>query len=81
MTILLVTSSPRSSEGFSTRFATEIAEGLKARRGGPLVTRNLTTNPPPQIEQAYIQGRVAAPEARTPSRLRPSPLPRNLSMR
>ncbi|MBB5575677.1 MULTISPECIES: FMN-dependent NADH-azoreductase [Rhizobium] len=64
--ILLVTSSPRGPEGLSTRFATEIAEGLKVRLGGTLLTRDLTVNPPPHIAQAYIGGRVAAPEARTP---------------
>lgn len=64
--ILLATSSPRGADGLSTRFATEIAEGLKARLGGTLLTRDLTANPLPHIEQAYIQGRVKAPEARTP---------------
>ncbi len=64
--ILLVTSSPRGAEGLSTRFATEIAEGLKARTGGTVLTRDLTANPLPHIGQAYIQGRGAAAEARTP---------------
>lgn len=64
--ILLVTSSPRGAEGLSTRFATEIAEGLKARLGGTVSTRDLATNPPPHITPAYIHGRVTAPEARTP---------------
>jgi FMN-dependent NADH-azoreductase len=67
--ILLVTSSPRGAEGLSTRFAAEIAEGLKVRFGGTLSTRDLTTNPLPHIAQAYIQGRVAAPEARTPEQV------------
>ncbi len=64
--ILLVTSSPRGAEGLSTRFATEIAEGLKARLGGTVSTRDLAANPPPHITPAYIHGRVAAAEARTP---------------
>lgn len=64
--ILLVTSSPRGAESLSTRFATEIAEGLKLRLGGTLSTRDLAANPPPYIAQAYINGRAAAPEARTP---------------
>ncbi|WP_026191774.1 FMN-dependent NADH-azoreductase [Methylosinus sp. LW4] len=68
--ILLVTSSPRGPEGLSTRFATEIAEGLKARLGGALLTRDLSFNPPPHITQAYIHGRVAAPEARTPEQVK-----------
>lgn len=64
--ILLVTSSPRGAEGLSTRFATEIAEGLVARLGGTLVTRDLAANPPPHIGPAYIHGRGAAAEVRTP---------------
>lgn len=68
--ILLVTSSPRGAEGLSTRFATEIAEGLKARLGGTLMTRDLAANPLPHIAQAYINGRVAAPEARTPEQVK-----------
>ncbi|MDQ1231606.1 FMN-dependent NADH-azoreductase [Sphingomonas sp. SORGH_AS_0879] len=64
--ILLVTSSPRGAESLSTRFATEIAEGLRTRSGGTLVTRDLAAAPPPHIGPAYIHGRVATPEARTP---------------
>jgi FMN-dependent NADH-azoreductase len=67
--ILLVTSSPRGAEGLSTRFATEIAKGLRVRSGGTVVTRDLAANPPPHIAPAYIQGRVAAPEARTPEQV------------
>lgn len=68
--ILLVTSSPRGPESLSTRFATEIAEGLKVRLGGTLVTRDLAANPLPHIAQAYIHGRVAAPDARTPEQVK-----------
>lgn len=67
--ILLVTSSPRGPESLSTRFATEIAEGLKVRLDGTLSTRDLAANPPPHIAQAYIYGRVAAPETRTPEQV------------
>jgi FMN-dependent NADH-azoreductase len=63
--ILLVTSSPRGAESLSTRFATEAAEGFKLRLGGTLSTRDLAANPLPHIAQAFIQGRVLAPEART----------------
>ncbi|NKI98770.1 NAD(P)H-dependent oxidoreductase [Novosphingobium sp. SG707] len=63
--ILLVTSSPRGAQSLSTRFASEIADGLKAHSGGAIVSRDLAANPLPHIAQAYIQGRVAAPEART----------------
>ncbi|GAB0119025.1 FMN-dependent NADH-azoreductase [Acidisoma sp. 7E03] len=65
-TILLVTSSPRGPESLSTRFATEIAEGFKDRWGATLLTRDLVTKPLPHITPAYIDGRIAAPEARTP---------------
>ena len=68
--ILLVTSSPRSADSLSTRFASEIAEGLKARLGGTLLTRDLAANPPPHITQAYIHGRITAPEARTPEQVK-----------
>lgn len=67
--ILLVTSSPRGAESLSTRFATEIAEGFKVRLGGTVLTRDLAANPLPHIGQAYIQGRAAALEARTPEQL------------
>lgn len=64
--VLLVTSSPRGAESLSTRFATEIAEGLQARSGGALTVRDLAANPPPHITPAYIQGRITAPDQRTP---------------
>lgn len=64
--VLLVTSSPRGAESLSTRFATEIAEGLKVRPGDALLTRDLAANPLPHIAQAYIHGRVTPAEARTP---------------
>jgi FMN-dependent NADH-azoreductase len=63
--ILLVTSSPRGPESLSARFATEIADGIKARSGGSLTTRDLAANTPPHISQAYIHGRVTPPDART----------------
>lgn len=62
---LLVTSSPRGTDSLSTRFATEIAEGIRARSGGPLTVRDLAANPPPHITPAYIQGRTTSPEDRT----------------
>lgn len=64
--ILLITSSPRGADSLSTRFATEIAEGIKARTGGTLTVRDLAANPLPHITLAYIDGRIAAPDARTP---------------
>ena len=64
--ILLITSSPRGADSLSTRFATEIAEGIKARSGSTLTVRDLAANPPPHITPAYIQGRVMASDDRTP---------------
>lgn len=64
--ILLITSSPRGADSLSTRFATEIAEGIKARSGCTLTVRDLAANPLPHITPAYIHGRIAAPDARTP---------------
>ena len=63
---LLVTSSPREAESLSTRFATEIAGGIQARSGGTMTVRDLVANPPRHISSAYIQGRIASPEDRTP---------------
>lgn len=68
--ILLVTSSPRGADSLSTRFASEIAEGLKARLGGTLLARDLAANPPPHITQAYIHGRITPLEARTPEQVK-----------
>lgn len=64
--ILLITSSPRGAESLSSRFASEIAEGIKVRAGGTLTVRDLVADPLPHIGAAYIHGRVTAPEARTP---------------
>ncbi|WP_042261615.1 FMN-dependent NADH-azoreductase [Paraburkholderia heleia] len=66
---LLVTSSPRRADSLSTRFATEIAEAIQTRSGGPLTVRDLTANPPPHITPAYIQGRITSPEDRTPEQV------------
>ncbi|MDF0521927.1 NAD(P)H-dependent oxidoreductase [Bradyrhizobium yuanmingense] len=64
--ILLITSSPRSAEGLSSRFAAEIAERLKAHSGATLTTRDVSAEPLPHITPAFINGRMASPEARTP---------------
>lgn len=64
--ILLITSSPRGADSLSSRFATEIAEGIQARSGGTLTVRDLAANPPPHITPAYINGRTKALDERTP---------------
>ena len=63
--ILLITSSPRGAESLSTRFATEIANGIRMQSGGSLIVRDLVANPAPHITQDYIKGRVMAPDTRT----------------
>lgn len=75
---LLVTSSPRRADSFSTRFATEIAEGIQARTGGPLTVRDLAANPPPHITSAYIQGRMTPAEQRTPEQVEAVDIAQNL---
>jgi FMN-dependent NADH-azoreductase len=67
--VLLITSSPRGADSLSTRFATEIAEGVKARLDGTLTVRDLAADPAPHITAAYILGRVTPPEARTPQQV------------
>ncbi|MBG6596011.1 NAD(P)H-dependent oxidoreductase [Pseudomonas aeruginosa] len=64
--ILLITSSPRAAESLSTRFATELAEGIQSRTGATLTVRDLVANPVPHITPAYISGRVKPADERTP---------------
>lgn len=64
--ILLITSSPRGADSLSSRFATEIAEGIKVRTDGTLAVRDLVADPLPHITSAYIHGRTTAPDVRTP---------------
>ncbi len=64
--ILLITSSPRGADSLSSRFATELAEGIKAHSGGTLTVRDLVTDPLPHITSAYIHGRITASDVRTP---------------
>ncbi|MFG6487047.1 FMN-dependent NADH-azoreductase [Roseateles sp. BYS78W] len=64
--ILLVTSSPRGSEGLSTRYASQLAKRLAAQRPGTTLTvRDLTAAPLNHIGEAYVVGRVTPPNART----------------
>lgn len=67
--ILLITSSPRGAASLSTRFATEIANGIRAQMGGSLTMRDLVANPAPHIAAAYIEGRVTPADARTPEQI------------
>lgn len=64
--ILLVTSSPRGSEGLSTRYASQLAKQLAAQRPGTALTvRDLSATPLNHIDQAYVVGRATPPDART----------------
>lgn len=58
--ILLITSSPSGEQGFSTRFATELADSLAANGAGRITTRDLSSQPLPHIDAAYVQGRAIA---------------------
>ncbi len=64
--ILLITSSPSGDQSLSTRFANELAQALSREGKGTVTVRNLSTAPLPHIGPAYVQGRVAPAEARTP---------------
>ncbi|VWC80404.1 MULTISPECIES: FMN-dependent NADH-azoreductase [Burkholderia] len=65
--ILLITSSPRSTDSLSTRFAHDLARQLAARNAtGTITLRDLSTDPLPHIDDAYIAGRTLPPEARSP---------------
>jgi len=64
--ILLVTSSPRGSEGLSTRYASQLAKQLAAQRpGATLTVRDLSVAPLDHIGEAYVVGRATPPDART----------------
>ena len=64
--VLLVTSSPRGSEGLSTRFASQLATRLAEQRPGTTLTiRDLAAAPLNHIGEAYVVGRAAPPDART----------------
>lgn len=64
--ILLVTSSPRGSEGLSTRYAGQLAAQLAALRPATTLTvRDLAADPLNHIGEAYVVGRATPPEART----------------
>ena len=66
--ILLVISSPRGSEALSTRYATQLAKQLAARRPGTMLTvRDLAAAPLNHIGEAYVVGRATPPGARTAS--------------
>ena len=76
--ILLVTSSPRGADSLSTRFATELAEGIQTRTQGTLHTRHLGAQPVPHITPAYINGRMLPGNEQTPEQAEAVGLAREL---
>ncbi|MDR0246093.1 MAG: NAD(P)H-dependent oxidoreductase [Burkholderia sp.] len=69
--ILLITSSPRSTDSLSTRVAHDLARQLAARDANDAVTvRDLSTDPLPHIDNAYIVGRTLPPAARSEEQAR-----------
>ncbi|MBM2770549.1 FMN-dependent NADH-azoreductase [Burkholderia anthina] len=69
--ILLITSSPRSTDSLSTRFAHDLARQLAARDAAGTVTlRDLSADPLPHIDDAYIVGRTLPPDARSAEQAR-----------
>lgn len=67
--ILLITSSPTGAQSLSARFANELAQTLSKDGKGTVTVRDLAAAPLPHIGTAYVQGRVAPAEARTPEQV------------
>lgn len=64
--ILLITSSPRGSEGLSTQYASRLAKQLAALHPDTKLTiRDLTAAPLSHIGDAYVVGRCTPSDART----------------
>lgn len=65
--ILLIETSPRGNDSYSTQAARSIVNELQARNPHTkVVVRDLAVNPPPHIGVPYITGMYAEPEQRTP---------------
>jgi FMN-dependent NADH-azoreductase len=66
--ILLIESSPRGSDSYSTQAARSVVnEILKRNPGANLVVRDLAGNPPPHVGQAFITAMYTPTEHRTPA--------------
>jgi FMN-dependent NADH-azoreductase len=66
--ILLITSSPRGADSLSSRLATELAAGIKARTGGTLTVRDLTADPLPTSLRPTFMGALRRQMPEHPSR-------------
>src|SRR6267142_6747229 len=65
--ILLIQSSPRGLESYSQKVARSIVGDLEERYpGANVVVRDLAQNPPPHVDQAFVEGISTGPEQRTP---------------
>src|ERR1700757_2485207 len=65
--ILLIETSPRGNDSYSTQAARSIVNELQARNPQTkVVVRDLASNPPPHVGVPFISGMYAAPEQRTP---------------
>jgi FMN-dependent NADH-azoreductase len=64
--VLLVLSSPRGEQSFTTRFARRIADDLVAREPGTeVVVRDVAANPLPHIDETFVGGIFKTPEQRS----------------
>lgn len=76
--ILLLTSSPSDQQSLSTRFASELAHALTKGHENQITWRNLTSNPLPHIDSAYVQGRNIADVSRSPEQAKAVDIAQNL---
>ncbi len=69
--ILLVESSPRGSDSYSSQAARSIVNELQTRNpGAKVLVRDLGQNPPPHVGLPFITGMYAAPGQQTPDQAR-----------
>lgn len=64
--VLLVTSSPRGEDSYSTRFATDLAEKL----GDIVVARELWRDPPPALDASFVHAMFTLAPQRTSEQVR-----------
>ena len=64
--VLLVLSSPRGRESYSHRIAHQIVDEIHTHNPqAEVVVRDLTLEPPPHVDEAFVTGRVLPPERRS----------------
>lgn len=68
--ILFVLSSPRGAQSYSHQFASHIVDDLKSRHpGAKVVVRNVSKEPLPHIDEAFVNSRALPPEKRGPAEI------------